>query len=67
MSRELLRLTHGKPGHDLVLRRESSAGYVLATVATDHGVDKYLHVLHLKAAELAPLAKALIDALTAAT
>ena len=62
---DLLRIQHGKPGHDLVLRRGSSAGYVLATIATDHGVEKVMHILHLKAAELAPLAKALIDVLAA--
>lgn len=64
MTGDLLRIRHGTvAGHDLVLRREYPAGFKLATVMTDHGMERVLHVVHLKVAELPALAKALIDVL----
>lgn len=64
MQIELLRIPHSKTaGHDLVLIWEPSSGYRLATVMVEQGIDRILHLVHLRPAELAPLAKALIDAL----
>ena len=68
MTKELLRIPHGHTaGHDLLLTRDSASGFRLATVMRDQGVDRLLHVVHLRAAEIGPLAHALIDALTSAS
>ena len=57
-----MRLPHGTvAGHDLVLRRQSRSSYLLAVVSAHQGPEVILHSVHLKAAELSALAKALID------
>ena len=68
MNKELLRLKHGKTsGHELVLYADDRpSGFRLATVMATSGAEQVLHVVHLKAAEIGPLAHALIDALNAA-
>lgn len=67
MTVELLRIPHGKtPGHDLVLTGDPAAGFRLATVMREHGIESVLHVVHLRASEIVPLAHALIDALASA-
>lgn len=67
MTAELLRIPHGKmPGHDLVLTGDPASGFRLATVMQEDGIERVLHVVHLRAAEIGPLAHALIDALTPA-
>lgn len=67
MTAELLRIPHSKtPGHDLVLTSEPESGFRLATVMHEHGIERVLHVVHLRAAEIGPLAHALIDALATA-
>ena len=69
MTAELLRIPHSKQrGHKLVLYADPPTGFRLVTLlATPDGAEQVLEVVHLRAVELGPVAKAFVDALTATT